>query len=60
MKRLGLTNVITQVTHIKQQEFGFSLIDHYSTTDEDLYGYSGLLAINASDHFFIYAARKKK
>ena len=59
MHFLYLTNVITEVTHIKQQELGFSLIDHYLTTDDDLYGYSGALPTNASDHFFVYAARKK-
>ena len=32
LKRIGLTNVIHEVTHIKQHELGFSLIDHYLTT----------------------------
>ncbi len=59
MKRLGFTNVINEVTHIKQQELGFSLLDHYQTTDSELYGFAGALATNASDHFFVYTAHKK-
>ncbi len=59
MKRIGLTNVINEVTHIKQQELGFSLIDHYLTTDSKLYRLSGALPTNASDHVFVYTARKK-
>ena len=58
MKRIGLTNVIN-VTHIKQQELAFSLMDHYLTTNEELYATAGALPTNASDHFFVYTSRKK-
>ncbi len=59
LKRVGLTNMINVVTHIKQLELGFSLIDHFLTTDEYLYGLTGALPTNASDHFFVFAVRKK-
>ena len=43
LKRLGLTNVINQVTHIKNVGLGFSLIDHFLTTDEHLYNTTGAI-----------------
>ena len=51
LRRIGLKNMIQQVTHIKQQELGYSLIDHYLTTDDNLYNTTGTLPTNASDHF---------
>ena len=58
-KRLGLTNVINDVTHIKQLKLGFSQIDHFLTTNTEVYCTAGTLPTNASDHFFVYANRKK-
>ncbi len=55
IKRLGLTNLINDVTHIKQLELGFSLIDHFLTTNTEVYCTAGTLPTNASDHFFVYA-----
>ena len=54
LKRIGLKNMINAVTHIKQQELGFSLLDHYLTTDEDLYNVTGSIPTCASDHYFVY------
>ena len=59
MKQLGLTNIINDTTHIKQMNLGFSLIDHYLMTDVGLHGIAGVIITNASDHFCIYATRKK-
>ncbi len=55
MKRVGLQNMITGVTHIKNIGTGFSLLDHFLTTDKHLFLKCGSLATNASDHYFIYA-----
>ena len=51
IKRLGFTNVINQVTHIKNQDLGLSLLDHYLTTGPNLYQNTGVIPTNASDHF---------
>ena len=59
LRRLGLINTITQVTHIKQLDLGFSLLDHHLTTDPYLYQHTGAIATNASDHFFVFTVRKK-
>ena len=59
IKRLGLTNIINEVTNIEQLELGFSLIDHYLTTNTEVYSNSDTLPTNASDHFYVYANRKK-
>ena len=59
LRRLGLSNVIREVTLIKQQELGFSLTDHCLTTDEYLYAIAGALPTNASDHCSLYSCRKK-
>ena len=59
LKRLGITNTITQVTHIKQKDLGFSLLDHHLTTDPNLYQQTGVIPTNASDHFFVFSVRKK-
>ena len=59
LKRVGLKNMITNVTHIKNLGTGFSLLDHFLTTDDHLFLTCGSLATNASDHYFAYAVRKK-
>ena len=59
LKRVGLTNVINQVTHIKNVGLGFSPIYHFLTTDEHLYNNTGALPTTASDHYFVYTTRKK-
>ena len=59
IKRLGLSNIIQETTHIKQQNLGFSILDHYITSDPQLYLTRGVMITNASDHFIIYATRKK-
>ena len=59
IKRLGLTNTIKEITHIKNLDYGFSLLDHYLTTDVNLHGTTGVLVTNVSDHFCIFATRKK-
>ena len=59
IRRLGMTNMISDSTHIKHMNYGFSLLDHYLTTDPNLHGTTGVLVTNVSDHFCIFAARKK-
>ena len=58
LKRLVLHNTIHQVTHIKQLDLDFSLLDHHLTTDPHLYQSTGIIPMNASDHFFVYTVRK--
>ena len=59
LKRVGLKNMVTEATHIKNVGLGFLLIDHFLTTDDHMFNTVGSLATNASDHFFVYAVRKK-
>ena len=59
IKRLGLTNLILETTHIKQLNYGFSTLDHYLTTDPKLHDTTGVLMTNVSDHFCIFGTRKK-
>ena len=59
LKRLGLNNLIKKNIHIKQLNLGFSLLDHFITSNVDLYSTTGMIITNASDHFYIYTTRKK-
>ena len=59
LRRLGLSNIIHEATHIKNVGMGFSKIDHFIITDPEIYGKSDSIPTNASDHFFIYGTRKK-
>ena len=59
LKCLGLTNLIQETTHIKQQNLGFSMLDHFFKTDPGLYNTNGTIITNASDHFMIFTTRKK-
>ena len=52
-------NVIMESSHTKNIGLEFSLIDHFPTTDDNLYNTAGSLKTNASNHFFIHSVRKK-
>ena len=59
LRRIGLDSTINEATHIKNLDLGFSAIDHFISTDPHLYNTTGSIPTNASDHFFIFAVRKK-
>ena len=51
LRQVGLENIITEATHIKNMGMGFSMIDHYLTTDSNLFQTSECVPTSASDHF---------
>ena len=59
LKRQGLFNVINEETHINMHDMSGSIIDHFCTTDNDLYAQWGVCHNNVSDHSIIFASRKK-
>ena len=59
MYRHGLQNIINLPTSYNPCNVEASLIDHYLTTDEELYSQNGVCPTFLSDHYVIFASRKK-
>ncbi len=59
LKRLGLTNLIKTYTHFNSHTLNNSIIDHFVTSDPELYQVHGTCPVSCSDHFIIYGCRKK-
>ena len=59
LKRMGLYQTISEFTHVSDTTMRVSLIDHFITSDLELYSNTGVVAHGATDHFVIYAIRKK-
>ena len=60
LKRMGLKQLITDATHAPDTNFTLGLLDHFVTSDHELYGKTGVIAHGASDHFLIFNTRKKE
>ena len=56
---MGLNQTISDFTHVSDATMNLSLIDHFVTSDIDLYRKTGTIAHGATDHYIIYATRKK-
>ncbi len=56
---MGLKQLITDPTHVSDPTLNVSLIDHFVTSDPDLYAKAGVIPHGATDHFVIYCSRKK-
>ena len=59
LKRHHMTNVINAPTYHSFRTHEISIIDHFCTTDPDLYCQCGVCPSDESDHDLIYGARKK-
>ena len=59
LKWVGLTNMISEATQIQKIGLGYSLTDHFLTTNSNLFNMAGSIPTNASDYFFIFGVRKK-
>ena len=58
LKRNHLTNIILYDTHFNHEDRG-SCIDHFITSDPVLYQQCGICPTDISDHYIIFASRKK-
>ena len=58
LRRNYLRNMVHHDTHFDHRDMG-SCIDHFVTSDPELYQQSGICLIDVSDHYIIYGARKK-
>ena len=59
LRRMGFKQLINEATHVGERVNSYSLIDHYVTSNDDLYGKHGVVVHGATDHFVIYTVRKK-
>ncbi len=59
MRRYGLTNIILSNTHLNVATNRCSSLDVFVTTDTMMYGQHGIVPTDLSDHYMIFAARKK-
>ena len=59
LKRMGLEQLITDITHISDNAHSASTIDHFVTSDKNLYSNVGVIPHGATDHFLVYSTRKK-
>ena len=59
LKRMGFSQTITDMTHISDSHNSLGILDHFVTSDLELYQSTGVIIHGATDHFVIYATRKK-
>ncbi len=59
LRRMGLNQTICDFTHVSDTTMNLSLIDHFVTSDIELYSNSGTIPHGATDHYLVYATRKK-
>ncbi len=60
LKRMGLTQLITDITHVSDSSLMVSTIDHFITSDRELYNKVGTIVHGATDHMLVFATRKKE
>ena len=59
LRRHDLVNVIKTDTHYTANSGNSSLIDHFATNNIGLYNQAGVCPTDESDHYIIFASRKK-
>ncbi len=59
LKRYDLCNMIKHETHYNGPVSDGSIIDHFVTNNPDLYQQAGICPTDESDHYIIFASRKK-
>ena len=59
LARHALSNIIYCPTCYYNDRIKATLIDHFTTTDAELYSQNGVCPMNLSDHYPSFAARKK-
>ena len=59
LKRHDMFNLIRHETHYGPNDVRGSLIDHFVTNNPELYQQAGICPYDESDHYIIYASRKK-
>ena len=59
LKRMGLSQTISDITHVSDSRMHVSTIDHFVTSDLYLYSKTGVIPHGATDHFMIFATHKK-
>ena len=56
---MGLNQTIQDITHISDSTNSMGILDHFVTSDCELYAKTGVIIHGATDHFIIYGTRKK-
>ena len=59
LKRMGFKQTITNITHISDNGNSKGVLDHFVTSEPDLYAHTGVIVHGATDHFIIFGTRKK-
>ncbi len=59
LKRNYLSNLIAAYTHFNPNEVETSAVDHFLSSDPELYASHGIVPYYMSDHYLIFCSRKK-
>ncbi len=57
---MGFTQTINDITHVSDTRMHVSTIDHFLTSDINVYGQTGVIPHGASDQYIVYPMKKKR